>query len=290
MYYKYIKERVQCDKYFLLCASAYAASDYNSLGLFKKKAFSWGYFTEVKEYSKIDKLMEEKEDNSILWVARFLHLKHPEAVIEIAKRLKEANYLFNIKMIGNGKEYNNIKRLISENNLNDKIVLLGVMSPQNVRKAMEKSKIFLFTSDKNEGWGAVTNEAMNSACAVIASHEIGSVPAIIKNGENGLIYEDGNIDDLYSKICLLLDNKNLANKLGKEAYKTMVELWNPKIAAKRIVALSSKILNNEQYLKYESGPCSIDKALDDNWYKKSGEMNANKRKVERNIMENILLL
>ena len=49
---------------------------------------------------------------------------------------------------------------------------------------MEKSEIFLFTSDKGEGWGAVLNESMNSACAVVASHAIGSVPFLLKDGEN----------------------------------------------------------------------------------------------------------
>ena len=34
---------------------------------------------------------------------------------------------------------------------------------------MEKADIFLFTSDRREGWGAVANEAMNSACALVVS-------------------------------------------------------------------------------------------------------------------------
>ena len=33
---------------------------------------------------------------------------------------------------------------------------------------MEQADIYLFTSDRNEGWGAVANEAMNSACAMVA--------------------------------------------------------------------------------------------------------------------------
>ena len=42
-----------------------------------------------------------------------------------------------------------------------------------------------------DGWGAVANEAMNSACALVAGHMIGAVPYLIRQGENGLIYEDG---------------------------------------------------------------------------------------------------
>ena len=41
---------------------------------------------------------------------------------------------------------------------------------------------------------------MNSACVPIASHSIGSTPYLIDNGVNGFIYQDGNEEDLYSKI------------------------------------------------------------------------------------------
>lgn len=50
------------------------------------------------------------------------------------------------------------------------------MKASEVRSYMEKADIYLFTSDFNEGWGAVLNESMNSGCAVVASHAIGSVP------------------------------------------------------------------------------------------------------------------
>ena len=83
--------------------------------------------------------------------------------------------------------------------------MLGAMPPEEVRRHMEKADIYLFTSDFNEGWGAVLNESMNSGCAVVASHAIGSVPFLIKNGENGLIYENGNQLDLEKQVLRLLE-------------------------------------------------------------------------------------
>lgn len=271
IYYRFIKERKQNDNYYLLCASAYTANDYNSIGLFKNKTYKWGYFPEVKEYKDINKIIKNKDNNSLLWVARFIDWKHPEVPIEIAKRLKEDKYNFNLNMIGIGDMYDQISNLINENNLEDNVKLLGSMPPENVREHMEKSKIFLFTSDRGEGWGAVLNESMNSACAVIASHEIGSVPFLINDNKNGLIYEDGNIDDLYNKVKLLLDNNELSNKLGLKAYNTMITLWNPKVAAERIIELSESLLNNKPFDKYKEGPCSKAERLKDNWYKKQNK-------------------
>jgi glycosyltransferase involved in cell wall biosynthesis len=45
--------------------------------------------------------------------------------------------------------------------------------------------VFIFTSDRNEGWGAVLNEAMGSGCAVVAADLIGSVPYLIEHKKMG---------------------------------------------------------------------------------------------------------
>ena len=265
-YHKYVKDRIKNNNYYLLCSSAYTADDYNRIGLFVKRLYRWGYFPQTIEYNDINNIINSKEDNSIIWVGRFINWKHPEIVIKLAKMLLNDGYKFNIKMIGSGDEYDKIKMLINNNNLNNNIKLIGSMSPDEVRRYMEKSQIFLFTSDRNEGWGAVLNEAMNSACAVIASHEIGSVPFLIEDNKNGLIYEDANIEDLYYKLKSLLNNKKVLNHIGKEAYNTIINLWNPTIAAKRLIELSSSLLSNKTFDKYSNGPCSIATIIKDDWY------------------------
>ena len=107
---------------------------------------------------------------------------------------------------------------------------------------------------------------MNSGCAVVASHAIGSVPFLINDKENGLIYEDGNIEDLYNKVKSLLDNNEECKILGQVAYKTMLNLWNPKTATERIIELSNSLLKNNNFNKYNNGPCSIAKKIKDDWY------------------------
>ena len=244
-------------KLYMLCASAYTATDYAKFGLFKNKCFKWGYFPEAKKYENIEKLIERKIPNSIIWVARFIDWKHPEIAVEIAKRLKNDGYYFQLNMIGNGDLKEQINELIIQNNLTDCVHLLGVMRPSQVREYMEKSQIHIFTSDRQEGWGAVLNESMNSACAVIANGVIGAVPFLIKNKENGLIYQDKNIEDLYCKVRGLLDDMECSKKLGKNAYKSICEEWNPNVAAERFVDLSIRLLLKEQYPEpYTSGPCS----------------------------------
>ncbi len=250
------KYHSQYKNVYLLCASAFAAKDYALFGAYKNKAYKWGYFPEVKRYDSIDVVINKKKKNSILWVGRLIEWKHTVHAIEIAYILKKDGYEFTLNIIGTGELEENLQSLINKKGLQGNIKMLGSMPPEKVREYMEESEIFLFTSDRNEGWGAVINEAMNSGCAVVASHIIGSVPFLLENNVNGLIYKNGSIKDLHHKTKFLLDNSEKRKEIGKNAYLTIEQQWNPQNAAKRLYELSGHLLNNEDKDVFENGVCS----------------------------------
>lgn len=252
---------------YMLCASAYTSADCAKFGNYKNRCYKWGYFPEIKKYENIESIINSKKKNSILWAGRLLDLKHPDTAVRIAKRLKQNGYDFKLNIIGAGDMEQKLNKMISDYNLENVVHMLGSMKPEQVREYMEQSQIFLFTSDRNEGWGAVLNESMNSACAVVASHEIGSVPFLLKDGENGLIYKDGDEEDLYLKIKSLLDSSDLCRQYGRQAYLTIVNEWNAETAAKRFIELSEAILNGDKKPDlFSDGPCSKAKILKDGWY------------------------
>lgn len=261
---------------YLLCASAFTAADYKLTFNFINKTYKWGYFPKVKQYD-IDKLLRcklseqssssEKSCASILWVGRLIKWKHPDASIRLAKSLKEKGYSFRLDIIGKGEMENKLLDMINANNLSDCVTLLGAMTPVRVREHMEQADIYLFTSDFNEGWGAVLNESMNSGCAVVASHAIGSVPFLIKNGENGMVYQNGNEKDLLRKVEILLKDSVLRKKMGAAAYRTMLETWNADIAASRLLELSKDLLKSGNSKRYCEGPCSKAEVLKNGWFK-----------------------
>ena len=252
MILRYVKYWTKYHKLYnnipLLCVSAYAADDYNRIfNLFNNRTYKWGYFSEVKKYDDIDKLINEKKDNSIIWTGRLIKWKHPEYVIEVAKILKKKRYDFSIEIIGTGPLERKLKSLIIENKLDNNVFMLGSMNPKEVRKKMEESQVYLFTSDRGEGWGVVLNEAMNSACACVASYSAGSTPYLIKDNENGLVYKSNNVDDLIRKTELLLNNIELQKSICRKAYETMTNEWSPEVAAKRLYLFVDAMMNNKDY-------------------------------------------
>lgn len=249
-------------QYYLLCSSAYTAADFAKTGAFLGKTYKWGYFPEVKSQC-IDNLISQKQSKkrpSLLWVGRFLSLKHPDDAILLADRLLKKGYEFDMNLIGGGEMEQDLYSMIEENALTDYVHIRGSMPPENVRDYMENSDVFLFTSDYNEGWGAVLNEAMNSGCSVVASHAIGSVGFLLKNGINGLIYENGNLEDLFEKTEQLLQDPNMRKEMGIQAYYTMINTWNADTAADRILKLYISLKNRRQ-TPFKEGPCSKAKIM-----------------------------
>ena len=249
-YFRYIGKPL-----YMLCASAYTAGDLAMLGSYLGRCYKWGYFPATKTYDSIDEIMEQKEKNTLLWTARFIDWKHPEIPVEIARRLKTDGYDFRLDMIGTGVMKEEIQTLIDENDLQDQVKLLGTMSPEEVRHQMEKHQLFLFTSDQNEGWGAVLNEAMNSACCTVADGRIGSVPFMVQHGKNGYVYQKGSVDQLYNQVKDLLDHPEKTKAMGKCAYETVVDCWSAEPAAKRLIALIQALQQGKK-TPYKSGPCS----------------------------------
>lgn len=242
---------------YLLCASAYTAYDMSLLKAYPDKKYKWGYFPEVKKHD-IEQLMKKKRKDgkiSILWAGRFLKWKHPEVAVKTAEGLKKAGYQFKLTLIGDGEVKSDLVSYVQQNQLQDVVEFKGFMSPEKVRNHMEEADIFLFTSDFNEGWGAVLNESMNSGCAVVASHAIGSVPFLVKHGINGMIYKNGDDKELLSLVMQLCDDDNLRESIGKQAYRTLAEEWNAKNAAVNFLKLAQSILNGKKN-EIPSGPCS----------------------------------
>ncbi len=247
---------------YLLCHGAYVASDFAIVHAYPDKKYIWGYFPAVNEYD-LDELFLRKQhfDDQgncqvrLLWAGRFLKLKHPEYAIKVAKYLKSKGISFHLDMIGGGVLEGRLKALVKEYQLEDKVTFHGFLPPQEVRRYMECADVFLFTSNYLEGWGAVLNESMNSACAVVAGSGIGAVPFLLKHNYNGLVYKTGRYQEFERLVSLLCTDKTLQKRLGTHAYETIVREWNPKEAADRLYQFCEGLLHGKVQPQ-KTGPLS----------------------------------
>lgn len=241
---------------YMLCASAYTAVDCARFGNYKNRMYKWGYFPKTFHYN-LDELFSNKDSRKILWIGRMLEWKHPDYALMVAKRLKDDGYDFTMEIGGMGELENDLRVKSETLKLTDCVHFLGAIPSDKVRSYMENAGIYLFTSDRREGWGAVLNEAMNSGCAVVACDAIGSVPFLIENNKNGLVYHSKEVDQLYENVKYLLDRKEEQRRLGKKAYKTCIREWNAQVASERLITVCRNLLANKDVENlYNIGPCS----------------------------------
>lgn len=257
--------RLSTPNYRVLCQSAYMANDLAICHKgYKDKCYKFAYYTQIPTLD-VDNLINKKEKNKlqIVWCARFIDWKHPELPVLLARKLVDSGrYDFEIQMIGadTTQLWKKTKDLVMEKEVQGNVILSGGLSNNEVLERMRQSHIFIFTSDRQEGWGAVLNEAMGAGCACVASHDIGSVPFLINNNENGLIYKSCSVDSLFEKVAQLYDNRALCDKLGKAAYCTITTDWSAQLAAERLVQLSESILTGNE-ISFNDGPCSKAKPI-----------------------------
>lgn len=262
---------------YVLAASAYTAWDFKKMfDSYPGKCYKFGYFPEHKEYD-IKKLMDRKriladretgdpEMPTILWEGRMLKLKRPDLLVKACAALRDKGYKFRVLFVGEGNERKNIEMLVNMYHLSDRTFFMDFLPPDEAREKMADARIYVMTSNFLEGWGSVIYEALNAGCATVVSHAPGATPWLVKDKVTGLIFENGSVESLTGKLEKLLNDPQLCEKLGSNAYEQMNRLWNPKVAAKNVLTLADDLAEGRE-CSIKEGPCSTAGILRNNWFK-----------------------
>lgn len=151
-------------------------------------------------------------EHKVIAVGRYTYQKGFDLLLQAWNIISQQhpNWKLCIYGEGNKTEYHKMAE-----NLNLKNLFLENASPNIIDKYCESS-IFVLSS-RFEGFGMVIAEAM--ACGVPpVSFACPCGPKdIIKNEEDGILVENGNIDQLAEKICYLIENEKIRKKMGNKA-------------------------------------------------------------------------
>jgi glycosyltransferase involved in cell wall biosynthesis len=252
--WRYHTRYCKVKKYYNLSMSAYGTSDYKLMHSFIGKCYKWAYFTEVEGFDVGALSFSGKR---IMWCNRFIGWKHPELAIKMAKQLQDDGYDFVLDMYGAGNLLKPMKSLAQELGVANVVKIHGIVPNDEIRKEMLAHDILLTTSDRNEGWGATVNEGMSMGCVVIGADEVGSVPRLIKDGYNGLIFKANSLESLCAKVKQVLGQPDKCKGIAINAYNTMSKTWSPKNGAEKLIYLCDCLLNDKP-IDISDGPCSLD--------------------------------
>lgn len=161
----------------------------------------------------------------ILSVGNLVSNKGMGTIIDALSQLSDN--ATNLKIIGDGVAKSELESAMTSHGLQDKVVFMGSVSHEAVIAEMAASNIFVLASF-SEGRPNVILEAMAIGTPVIASN-IEGVRELIRDGENGLLFEAGNSQHLAECIDQLASNSGLRARLSRTARQFIIEkglLWN----------------------------------------------------------------
>ena len=135
-----------------------------------------------------------------------------KAFKEILPRYPEVNLL----IAGDGEEKEKIKKYINENNLQNKIFLLGFT--KNIFYYLKNSEGFILSS-LWEDPGFVLVEAAFSRTPILSSDCENGPKELVKDNLNGILFETNSVKDFKKKFELFVETKRLSNKLALNGLK-----------------------------------------------------------------------
>jgi len=171
-----------------------------------------------KSLDKVESLLKVKTPR-LITVSRFDKRKNHEKVIMALRNLKQIYPDIVYICIGHGDEEENIKDLVKELDLEGQTMFFKDISEDLKNALVAKSNIFVMPStiykSSVEGFGIAYTEAAQFSIPSIGGKDGGASDAI-DHEKTGLICDGGNLDDIYSSINLMLENKKYL-EYGKNA-------------------------------------------------------------------------
>ena len=133
--------------------------------------------------------------------------------------------------------------------LGDTVCWLGWVTGEEKKKYLEKCGIFALPS-WFEGQPVALMEAMEASCAVAAS-DVGGIPHIVQDGQNGLLIRPKDGDSLTEGLRRLLADAALCRRLGENARETVEASYSLEKSVGRLLEIYEEVLNGNRTCKTE---------------------------------------
>jgi glycosyltransferase involved in cell wall biosynthesis len=174
-----------------------------------------------RDVSWIDKKYNFQYDKMVLFTGRLTEHKGVEYLIKAARQIKAE-----VIIAGDGPERKYLENLILKYKLTN-VHMVGYFSHKldTINDFYLRANAYVAPSVWNEPLGLVILEAMVNKTPVVVSRK-GGVTTLVKDGYNGFLIRPRSPKLIVEKVNLILQNEDLAKKMGENAYKTVTKKFN----------------------------------------------------------------
>lgn len=163
-----------------------------------------------------------------LMVASWAPIKQPLLVMRAFRQILDSNPEAKLRIIGYGKQWNDMKAYVQNEHLDGSIELLGAMDKAAISEEMRNADAFLHAS-KYETFSVVCAEALCCGLPVIASN-VGGIPEFV-NASNGLLVDNTHEDWVAALTTFLQDRERWDSaNISEKA----ISMFSPEVVGKRL--------------------------------------------------------
>jgi glycosyltransferase involved in cell wall biosynthesis len=154
------------------------------------------------------------------------HLLHAARILE-SRLGRQAQ--FEIDLVGDGPELPRYQSLAGELGIQNRVHFGGFFAPGRIWHCYEQAHVFVLPT-LQDNWPLVVPEAMSMGLPVLVSKHTGSVPDLIREGENGYSFDPEDHERLAYHLEQYVKNPDLIRKHGQRSIE-LVSPFNPQRAA-----------------------------------------------------------
>ena len=191
--------------------------------------------SKAKVYDIPNMLEESKVDNfanfnnkTLISVGRLEKEKDFLTLLDVFKIINEKYSDVKLKIVGEGLQRREIEEKIEKLNLNNKVILTGRISSQEVQEQMSASSVFVLTS-LCESFSLVLCEAMEIGLPCVSFNIDVGPKEIIQNGINGYLIDNRDVKDMALCIENLLIDENEWNKISKNSIESVKKYYSESV-------------------------------------------------------------
>jgi len=124
-------------------------------------------------------------------------------------------------VVGTGELMDIAKSRVAEKDL--PVSFIGFLNQTEITKAYVAADCLLLSSDYNETWGLVVNEAMVCGLPAIVSDRAGCGPDLIVDGKTGFLFPFGDLQALADKMVKIASDTGQRKTMGNNAQKIVLK-------------------------------------------------------------------
>ena len=225
----------------LTTVSRHVAQELQEYGVNPNEVTVIGNGVDEKMFTPVQ---NKTEDRYILYTGRLGYRKGLFDLIECGKYICKEYPDVSFVIPGKGILQSKLQERVEELSLGDRFKFLGYVRKEELIRLYQSATVYVIPSHY-EGLPTTLLEAMSCGLPVVATAVSGNLE-VISSGENGILIPPKSPKEMADAISMLLDDKEMRKKLGKNARETIKKRFTWDIISDNVLRCYDSIITQRK--------------------------------------------